>query len=151
MEFPGKQSRAIFWITTFVLSLVLIWFGEAAMGFTKKDLRRINDEGPVEISVVYLNPLQKKAGAQLSFEVRMNTHSVGLDAYEMEKICFLQIDGGPEQKPLGWFNQGGGGHHVSGILKFAGSIPSDAKSLQVIIREVGRIPERVFEWKLPLE
>jgi len=122
-----------------------------AQAITKKDLRRVNDEGPVEVTIVYLNPLQKKTGSQISFEVRMNTHSVNLDAYEMDKVCFLRIDGGSEQRALGWFEPGGGGHHVSGVLKFAGPIPSDAKSLRLIIREVGEVPERVFEWKLPLE
>lgn len=116
----------------------------------KKDLRRTNDEGPVEMAVLYLNPLRQEAGSELSFEVRMNTHSVNLDAYEMEKISFLRIDGGDEQKALGWSKPGGGGHHRSGILKFAGPIPSNAKSLQVIIRGVGGVQERVFEWRLPL-
>jgi len=81
----------------------------------------------------------------------MNTHSVNLDAYEMEKISFLRVDGGKEQKALGWFRPDGGGHHRSGVLKFAGPVPAGAQSLQVIIRGVGGVQERVFEWKLPLE
>jgi hypothetical protein len=120
-------------------------------GFRKKDLRRTNDEGPVEITVLYLNPLRQEAGPELSFEVRMNTHSVNLDAYEMENISFLRVDGGAEQKALGWVKPGGGGHHRSGVLRFAGPIPSGAQSLQVIIRGIGGVQERVFEWKLPLE
>jgi hypothetical protein len=63
----------------------------------------------------------------------------------------IRIDGGVEQKALGWFKPGGGGHHLSGVLKFADPIPSDSKSLQVIIRGVGGVPERIFEWTLPLE
>jgi hypothetical protein len=118
---------------------------------TKRDLRRTNDEGPVEVTVLYLNPLRKEAGSELSFEVRMNTHSVKLDAYEMERISFLQVDDGAEQKALGWFKPGGGGHHRSGLLKFAGPIPSNTRSLQLIIRGIGGVKERVFEWKLPLE
>ena len=118
---------------------------------TKKDLRRIHEEGSVEMAVLYLNPLNQEAGSELSFEVRMNTHSVNLDAYEMENISFLRIDGGAEQKALGWVKPGGGGHHRSGVLKFAGPLPSGAQSLQVIIRGIGGVQERVFEWKLPFE
>jgi len=117
----------------------------------KRDLRRTNDEGPVEITVLYLNPLRKEAGSELSFEVRMNTHSVNLDTYGMENISFLRVDGGTEQKALGWLKPGGGGHHRSGVLRFAGPIPSNAQSLQLIIRGIGGVQERVFEWKLPLE
>lgn len=151
MVFYWKQAKATLWVLGIVLPLMLLGFGKVAIGFTKKDLRRINKEGPVEISLVYLNPLQGRTDSEPSFDVRMNTHSVNLDAYDMETLCFLRIDGGPEEKALGWFKPGGGGHHVSGVLKFAGPISSSAKSLQVIIREIGGVPERIFEWRLPVE
>jgi hypothetical protein len=141
----------LLWIAAIVLLVVFASWRYNAFGITKRDLRRVNDEGPVEITIVYLNPLEKQTDSEISFEVRMNTHSVDLDAYEMEKICILQIDGGPDQRALGWFEPGGGGHHVSGVLKYTGPVPSDAKFLQVIIRDVGGVPERVFEWKLPLD
>ncbi|NIS59947.1 MAG: hypothetical protein GTO13_04335 [Proteobacteria bacterium] len=176
MRFYGSRWRTTLWLVAGFLSLVLGGLGSAAYAtgnqdgsfviaqntgkgvkktlvaqLTKKDLRRTNDEGPVEMAVSYLNPLRQKAGPELSFEVRMNTHSVELDAYEMEKISFLRIDGGDEQKALSWSKPGGGGHHRSGVLRFAGPLPSGAQSLQVIIRGIGGVQERVFEWKLPLE
>ncbi len=176
MKIYSSRSRTTLWLPAVVLSLIVgIWGSGAyatgnqeepfvitqnagkgmkktsAVQLKKKDLRRINDEGPVEMAVLYLNPLRQEAGSELSFEVRMNTHSVNLDAYEMENISFLRVDGGTEQKALGWVKPGGGGHHRSGILKFAGPIPSGAQSLQVIIRGIGGVQERVFEWKLPLE
>jgi len=125
--------------------------GRSRICIGQKDLRRISDEGPVEITLVYLNPLQQKAAKGLSFDVAMKTHSVDLDAYKMETVSFLRIDGKQEQKALGWFNPGGGGHHVFGVLKFAGPIPPAAKSIQVIIRGVGDVKERILEWKLPLK
>jgi hypothetical protein len=176
MRIYSSQLRITLWLLAVVLSLILHGWGGAVYAMRnrdessttrqntgegwrktsvvqlkKKDLRRTNDEGPVEMAVLYLNPLRQEAGQELSFEVRMNTHSVGLDAYKMENISFLRIDGGTEQKALGWFKPGGGGHHRSGVLKFAGPIPSGAQSLQVIIRGIGGVQERVFEWKLPLE
>jgi hypothetical protein len=176
MRVSESRSKITVWHVAVVLFLVLVGWGGAvfatgnqnasfvvaqstgkgmkktsAVRLRKKDLRRINDEGPVEITVSYLNPLRQEAGPELSFEVRMNTHSVKLDSYEMENISFLRIDGGTEQKALGWVKPGGGGHHRSGVLRFAGPIPSGAQSLQVIIRGIGGVQERVFEWKLPLE
>jgi hypothetical protein len=176
MKVYRTRTRITVWLLAFVLSLILGIWGSAtyatgnqdepfviaqnagkgmektsAVRLRKKDLRRINEEGPVEITVLYLDPLRQEAGSQLSFEVRMNTHSVSLDAYEIENISFLRVGGGAEQKALGWFKPGGGGHHRSGVLKFAGPIPSNAQSLQLIIRGIGGVQERVFEWKLPLE
>lgn len=151
MKSSGKQAKATLWVTAIALSLMLMGSGKTAVGLTKRDVRRIDKQGPVEISVVYLNPLEQGRDSEPSFEVRMNTHSVDLEAYDMEKLCFLRIDGGQETEALGWLNSGGGGHHISGILKFARPIPSDTKSLQLIIRQVGGVPERVFEWKLPLD
>jgi hypothetical protein len=176
MRVSESRSRITVRHVAVVLSLVLVGWGGAvfatgnqdesfvvaqstakgmkrtsAVQLKKKDLRRINEVGPVEMAVLYLNPLRQEAGSELSFEVRMNTHSVNLDAYEMENISFLRVDGGTEQKALGWVKPGGGGHHRSGVLRFAGPIPSGAQSLQVIIRGIGGVQERVFEWKLPLE
>lgn len=176
MRFYGSRWRITFGHVAVFLSLILAGWGGAVFATgnqdgsfviaqntekgvkktlvaqpTKKDLRRTNDEGPVEITLLYLNPLGKEASHELSFEVRMNTHSVNLDAYGMEKISFLRMDGGDEHKALSWSKPGGGGHHRSGVLKFAGPIPSGAQSLQVIIRGIGGVQERVFEWKLPLE
>lgn len=175
MRVYENRSRTALWLVALTLSLILGgwegavyamrnrdessttgqntgegWRKTSVAQLKKKDLRRINDEGPVEITVLYLNPLGQEADSELSFEVRMNTHSVNLDAYEMEKISLLRVDGGTEQKALGWVKPGGGGHHRSGVLKFAGPIPPGAQSLQVVIRGVGGVQERVFEWELPL-
>jgi hypothetical protein len=176
MRIYGRRSRIVLLVVATLLSLILwgrdgVIYATGNQGespaiaqntgktlkktsvvkLTKKDLRRINDGGPVEVTVLYVNPLGQEGGAEISFEVRMNTHSVDLEAYEMEKICFLRVDNGAEQKALGWFKPGGGGHHRSGMLKFAGPISPNAQFLQLIIRGIGGVQERVFEWKLPLE
>ncbi len=151
MKSSAEYTRTTLWVTGVFLFVLLAVWQDTASGITKKELRRVNGEGPVEITVLYLNPLEKQTDSEISFEVRMNTHSVDLDAYEMEKMCFIRIDGGPDQSALGWFEPGGGGHHVSGVLKFAGPLPTDAKTIHLIIREVGDVPERIFEWKLPLD
>lgn len=134
-----------------VLLLGFLGWGDTAIALTKGDVRRVNDEGPVEITVVYLNPLAEKSDPGLSFEVRMNTHSVNLDDYDMGALSTLRINGRSEKKAIGWFEPGGGGHHVSGVLKFSGPLPSDADHLELIIRDVGSISVRKFEWTLPLK
>jgi len=143
--------KYVSWIILVSLAFTIIGWGGSAFALSKKDLRRTSNKGPVEINLVYLNPLQQESTNELAFDVTMETHSVDLDAYKMETLSFLRIAGKQELKALGWLNPGGGGHHVSGVLKFEGPIPPGAKLIQVIIRGVGNVKERIFEWKLPLE
>lgn len=134
-----------------VLAALLLAWTTVAGAVSKKELRRVSKEGPVEVVVLYLNPLQDDAGDELSFEVRMDTHSVDLDAYRVDTLSVLQVEDGKTLEPLGWFKPGGGGHHVSGILKFKGPVPVDAGTLKLTIRSIGSVPERIFEWELPLK
>ncbi len=146
-----KRSWPISITVLFVLTILLMTWTVSAGAVSKKDLRRVSKEGPVEVTVLFLNPLQGEAGDDLSFEVRMSTHSVNLDAYKMDALSVLQVDDGKETEPLGWFEPGGGGHHISGVLKFKGPVPDNAGTVKLIIRGIGSVPERVFEWSLPLE
>ena len=139
-------TAALFVLTT----LSLAWTVDAG-AVSKKDLRRVNKEGPVEVTVLYLNPLEKDSGEDLAFEVRMDTHSADLDGYRVDTLSVLQVDNSEALKPLGWFKPGGGGHHISGTLKFMGPVPDGAGILRLTIRDIGSVPERVFEWNLPLE
>jgi len=147
----SKKFGVIVLAPVFAWLVMSIGWADPASGLSKKDLRRINDQGAVEVAVVYLNPIQPAAGSTLSFEARLETHSVSLDAYKMEKISFIRFDNGSKQAALGWFKPGGGGHHISGILKFSGPIPDGTKSIKVIIEGIDGVQERIFEWKLPVE
>lgn len=134
------------------LILFTTFTASAPSALAAKDLRRISDQGPVTVAATYIDPEDEAAGSSdIAFEIRMNTHSVDLDAYRHEELSVLRIDDGAEMSSLGWFEPGGGGHHVFGILKFAGPLPADARTLKLIMRDVGGVPERVFEWRLPLD
>ncbi len=146
-----KRSGTIPITVLFVLTILLMTWTVNAGDVSKKDLRRVNKEGPVEVTVLFLNPVQGDTGDDLSFEVRMSTHSVNLDAYQVDALSVLQVDDGKELESLGWFKPGGGGHHISGVLKFQGPVPDNAGTLKLIIRDIGSVPERVFKWNLPLE
>ncbi|MFQ5484850.1 MAG: hypothetical protein ACE5DO_05895, partial [Desulfobacterales bacterium] len=147
----SKKFGVIFLAPVFAWLVMSMGWTDAALGVTKKGLRRVNDQGAVEVSVVYLNPIQPAAGSHLSFEARLETHSVSLDAYKMEKISFIRFDNSSKQPALGWFEPGGGGHHISGILKFSGPVPDGTKSIKVIIEGIDGVQKRIFEWKLPIE
>ncbi len=146
LQHPRKLGAA-----TFILVFVFFFAAGDLFGASKKELRRTEASGAVEFDVVYLNPLSGDGGDILSFEVTMNTHSVPLGSYDIADISFLRFGEGPEQKALGWVKPGGGGHHIFGVLQFQGPAPGGTKSLNLIIKTVGGVAERNFEWKLPLQ
>ncbi len=151
LKFYNAKFRLAFLVTVIAGSVILTGWSGSAFGITKKELRRVDDQGAVEVTVVYLNPLQQGGDSKLLFDVSMETHSVDLKAYKVDNLSFVRFDGGKKKNALGWFKPGGGGHHISGTLQFPGPIPDGAKSLQVVIEGIDDISQRVFEWKLPVE
>lgn len=86
------------------------------------------------------------------FTVALNTHSVNLDDYDLMKLAVLRTDQGVEIRPIGW-DAPAGGHHRSGTLTFPAKAPDGSpligpgtRTVELVIREVAGVPERVFRW-----
>ena len=111
---------------------------------------RISDAGQVVMEVRPLNLDQPEDtsvdSTALHFQIAMNTHSVELD-YDLTKLAVLRTDQGDEATPLRW-DGGRGGHHVNGTLYFSTVDLSGAQWVEVVIRDVAGVPERVFRWDL---
>lgn len=103
-----------------------------------------NNEQSVTVEITPLNLSQ--GGSSVDFEVAFNTHSVELD-FDPAKISVLRDDQGHEYPALAWEGSGPTGHHRSGTLRFnVFDHPSDF--VEVVIRDVAQVPERVFRWDL---
>jgi hypothetical protein len=103
-----------------------------------------NDEKAVTVEVTPLNLPQ--GGSTLDFEVVFNTHSVDL-GFDPVAISVLRDEAGREYPAIEWQGDGPGGHHRSGTLRF--KVPDVAGDVvEVIIRDVAGVPERVFRWNL---
>jgi hypothetical protein len=103
-----------------------------------------NDEKAVTVEVTPLNLPQ--GGSTLDFEVVFNTHSVDL-GFDPVATSVLRDDAGREYPAMEWQGDGPGGHHRSGTLRF--KVPDEASdSVEVVIRDVAGVPERVFRWDL---
>ncbi|MDP3879022.1 MAG: hypothetical protein Q8Q07_01785 [Dehalococcoidales bacterium] len=86
----------------------------------------------------------------LTFNVAMNTHSVDLDQYDLAQLTILRDDRGNEYLPVSW-DSASGGHHRQGTLTFplpASVSGGEAKYLEMVIRDVAGIEERVLRWEL---
>lgn len=85
----------------------------------------------------------------LVFDVKMNTHSVNLDQYDLGKLAVLRDSGGNEYSAYSWKSEAGS-HHRSGELTF--SFADALKivksgSVELVIRDVA-VKERVLKWQL---
>jgi hypothetical protein len=99
-----------------------------------------HDEGQVTVDVKWMG----QDSGNLVFDVALNTHSVNLDAYDLGELAVLRDDTGKEYHPTFW-DSAPGGHHRRGTLAF--SPPEKAGYLELVIRGVAEVGERVFRWE----
>ncbi len=87
------------------------------------------------------------AGA--TFEVKLDTHSVDLDALDLS-TAVLRNDRGETMRAGPWAAPKGG-HHREGALSFDGDASSffaGAKWMELALVGVGDTPERTFRWAI---
>ena len=86
------------------------------------------------------------------FAIVMDTHAVDLDGFDLKQLAVLRLDG-REVQPSGW-DAPKGGHHRSGTLSFPATgsdgrplITANTRTVELVIRDVAGVPERVFVWQ----
>ena len=80
------------------------------------------------------------------FEIAMDTHSQALDT-DISQAAVLVDEAGRRYAPLAWEGDPPGGHHRSGILRFAA--PADMPgAVELRIEGVGGAGTRTFRWEL---
>jgi hypothetical protein len=82
--------------------------------------------------------------SDLSFEISLDTHSVNISE-DLTKVAVLMDENGSEHKPTEWLGDPPGGHHRNGTLRF-GEIVPQPQSFALLIRQIGGVDERKFEW-----
>lgn len=100
-----------------------------------------NSGGSVDVNVT---PQTFVAEQAMAFKIVMNTHSVDLSD-DMTQIVSLRDDQGNEYMPTAWEGAGPGGHHRSGVIKFAG-LAAKPKSIDLVIKGLAQVSERTFHW-----
>ncbi len=102
---------------------------------------RTNTSGGVTVKVTYLN---SQGTADARFDIALDTHSVNLDAYDLKDLSLLRDEVGREYQATRVENKGSG-HHRQITLVFPK--PSlDVKKLELVIRDMAGVKERVFRW-----
>jgi hypothetical protein len=143
------RIRAMLSIGAMLLAAMLFLGANARPAWSAtKDLSRSDLRGPVMVTATYLP--SEKATDDIRIQVRLNTHSVDLAQYRLQDLASIRFDAGKEVKSLG-VTVRGAGHHVPEILRFAGPVPKGAREMTLILRNLGDVPERTLQRKLPVE
>jgi Spy/CpxP family protein refolding chaperone len=122
-----------------------------------QNLTQQDTQGAVTVSATLLTPDKTREDGKLAVQVKLDTHAVDLDQYQIEKLAALRDGLGREIPAAGLESASGSGHHREGVLTFPGADASgkpvlspEAKTLTLIMRGIGGVPERMFRWQLPL-
>jgi Spy/CpxP family protein refolding chaperone len=126
------------------------------MAGSPQALTQEDKQGAVTVSATLLTPDKPRTDGKLAVQVKLDTHAVDLDQYQLENLALLRDAQGREVQALGLESPGGSGHHREGVLTFPGTDASgkpllspETKSLTLILRGIGGVSERVFHWQLP--
>ena len=108
-------------------------------------LERKNDGGGITITALYV-----PASDALEFRLTLDTHGGDLMKYDMAALTLLRVNGQGEAVAVGWKDDAKGSHHRSGVIRFARLDPasSGALTLEIVVRGVGGVPERILRWDL---
>ena len=114
-----------------------------SFGATAPHATRTDSGGGVTIKVTYLDSL---TASDLRFQVVLDTHSVNLDGYDLRTIAVLRDETGTSYLPTAVENKGSG-HHRETTVSFA-KIASGTKRVELVIKDVAGIKERIFRWDI---
>lgn len=89
--------------------------------------------------------LLKDQAEATAIKLVLDTHSANLDGYKFEAIATLRDDSGKTYPVEAVEQASGGGHHRQAVLRFGKADPQ-AKSLELIVKDVAGVKERIFRW-----
>lgn len=138
--------------------------GQAADQATRSDTRGGATIKAMVVTPTYVkaNPTDALAGKvdlerTLVFAIILDTHAGDLSRYDVVRNVTLRNDRGQRVAPLRWVAKADGSHHREGGLIFpkadrsGRAIDAQAKALELIVRNLGGIPQRRLRWALPVE
>jgi hypothetical protein len=115
----------------------------AAAPSDAQELTKTDRQGSVTVAVTLSAP--PVVGTPVNATVVLDTHSVALDGVAFESAVVLRGPDGVEVVPMAVQQAKGSGHHREAILSFPPV--SQAGTVQILVKAVGGVPERVFGWE----
>jgi len=86
-------------------------------------------------------------------EVKFTTHSGDLSRLDMTRLSAIRVDG-QEYAPQAWESISDNPHHRAGVLVFtreaADGASLDAGAVELVMKGIADVPERLFRWQWPV-
>ncbi len=95
--------------------------------------------------VTVIATLLKDQPDAMAIKLVLDTHSVSLDEYDLERIATLRDSSGKTYPVKAVEQASGGGHHRQAVLRF-GKVAAEAKAIELIVKDVAGVRERIFRW-----
>lgn len=124
---------------------------QATTGLSEEDLIRTSTGRAVTLDVAFLSPLQKNEN-ELVFKVYLNTHSVDLSGFNVDRLATFRNSEGLEiEEGFTWVSERDSSHHRSGYLKIPSKTREGAslitgKTDYIILEVKGIEVPRTFKW-----
>jgi hypothetical protein len=115
-----------------------------SLGASAPNATRTDSAGGVTVKATFLD--FKTTSGDFRFQVVLDTHSVNLDSYDLKTISVLRDDAGNSYLPTAVENKGSG-HHREATVSF-GKVASGTKRVELMIKDVAGVKERIFRWDL---
>lgn len=137
--------RRVVWLTVLGVTTVgglMGWSGEAlaASAVQAKLSQQVAGGG-----VTVIATLLKEQADATAVKLVLDTHSVNLDGYKLDAIAALRDDAGKTYPVVAVEQASGGGHHRQAVLQF-GKVSAEAKTIELVVRDVAGVEERIFRW-----
>ena len=130
------------WLAVLVVVAVAGW---AEAGFAATTAQAKLSQQVAGGGVTVAATLLKDQAEATAIKLVLDTHSVNLDGYKFEAIATLRDDSGRTYPVEAVEQASGGGHHRQAVLRFGKADPQ-AKSLELIVKDVAGVKERIFRW-----
>ena len=114
---------------------------------SSNNLQRNSEEGEVSFNVTFANPLGEQKEGYLSFIVLLNTHSVDLNRYPLNKSAKLYDGKGNILADQSEWDIEGDSHHLVGKLNFKTKQSlNNIDGLKLVVENYGGAAKREFTW-----
>lgn len=149
-----------------VCSALVALTSALAVGQPAPAAARTDSQAGITITAIYAtaayftaNPRHPLAGKvdlerEIVFVIRLDTHAGDLSRYDVVTHVTLRNDRGQQVSPIRWIATAESAHHRSGGLVFpktdaAGrSVEAQAKTLELVARDLGGVTVRSLRWTL---
>ena len=121
----------------------MLWIASNAFAASSSSSSASNSSGGVTVKATYRAPQPQ---SELRIEISIDTHTVDLDGYDLQKLARLRDAGGKTYEPVK-VEAKGSGHHRSAEIYFPRP-PDGAQQVEIVIKDIAGVKERVLRFHI---